>query len=67
MSQSILKVFVREITRAFRAGLFTFTAFGRLFIMENVSGNEYRVTTEHNDDCGIRFFSNNGSLSFRME
>lgn len=37
---------------------------GKLFTIEHVNGNEYRITDERNLDCGIRWFNNDGKLSF---
>lgn len=66
MANSIIRTLIREIVRAFREGNFTFSAFGKMFILEHVSGMEYRVTTETNADIGLRFMNERGNLRFFM-
>ena len=36
----------------------------KLFTIEHVNGNEYRITDERNFDCGIRWLNNDGDLKF---
>lgn len=66
MSQSIIRVIVREVVRAFRSGNFTISAFGKLFVLEHVNGTEYRLTDDRNTDCGIRFKYDHGNVSWFM-
>jgi len=66
MANSIIRTLIREIVRTFHSGKFTFSAFGKMFILEHVSGMEYRVTTETNADIGLRFMNERGNLRFFM-
>lgn len=66
MSDSIIRIIIREVTHAFRNGNFTFTAFGKLWGIEHVNKTKYRVITAENTDCGIRFFADHNKLSFFM-
>lgn len=68
MSQSIIRTIIREATRAFRAGSFTFTAFGRVFGIEHVNGWEYRLLSADGKDAGMRIFNDpHGFLRFSMQ
>ena len=66
MKESVFRTITREISHAFRNGEFTFTAFGKLFGIEHVNRDEYRVITSENRDAGIRFTSNHGNLRFYL-
>lgn len=66
MANSIIRTLCREILRAFHSGKFTFSAFGKLFGIEHVSGMEYRIVTSENSDVGLRFMNERGKLRFFM-
>ena len=63
MSNSIIKVFAREINHAFMRGEWSCRAFGKVFGIEHVNGAEYRVTLSDND-IGLRFMADRGKLRF---
>ena len=66
MSQSIIRSITRELFRAFIAGKDKFSVFGKTFLIEKVRGKEYRVTTEDEQDIGLRFMAENGKLNYFM-
>lgn len=57
MSQAILSFVAREVRNAFRARSMRIDVFGKVFIIEHVNGMEYRLTTEKNEDVGVRFIA----------
>lgn len=68
MSESIIYTIIRETTRAFRAGKFTVSAFGKLFGIEHVNRNEYRLITADSKDMGVRFWNDpHGYLRFSLQ
>lgn len=66
MAESIIRTVIREATRAFKSGNFTFSAFRTMFGIEHVNGMEYRLVTAENSDAGIRFVNDHGNLRFFM-
>lgn len=66
MSEHIFRQFAREVRKAFLRGAQTVRAFNKTFIIEPVTGSEYRLTTEAGDDIGFRFTSDGTTFNFAI-
>ena len=55
MANHIIKQLEREVAHAFHNGLDSLTAFGKRFLIDHVTSDEYRLTDEAGNDIGLRF------------
>lgn len=66
MANAIIAQLSREVGHAYTNGRTSLRAFGKLFKLEKVFGNQWRLTDEAGNDVGLRFNVNDKKLSFFM-